>query len=281
MSASEQKQPVVVSREELYAQVWASPMSHLAARYGITGTGLAKICARLDVPCPPRGYWAKKATGKPVAQYRLPQAKADTPLKVTITPAPPAPTPSPAQTEREQHIAVAWEAHVALVVPDRLNRPHRVIANWLDEYKRKVQEAKRERDPWHRQLMAPTPFTEMDRRRHRFLDALFKALEPLGFAIKEEPYQRVYLEIQKERVDFQLREKQKQVRRPLTEEEKERSWHRNRGWVQELQPSGILVFSIKTYLADGMKQEWKDEPEKPLEACLPDIVATVSLAGPI
>ena len=70
------KQPIVISRENLYAQVWSTPMRQLADQFGITGTGLAKICARLDVPCPPRGYWAKKAAGKPVIQFRLPEPKA-------------------------------------------------------------------------------------------------------------------------------------------------------------------------------------------------------------
>jgi hypothetical protein len=129
-------------------------------------------------------------------------------------------------------------------------------------------------------MMKPKAFTEMDRREHRFLDALFKALEPLGFTIKTEPYQRVYFEFQNEWVEYQLREKQKQVRRPLNEDEKRWSYNRDRGWVQELQPTGILIFTIKTWLADGMRREWKDQPDRPLENDLPEIVATLSLAGP-
>jgi hypothetical protein len=39
------RQPVTLSREAPYDQVWASPMMRLAEQYGITGTGLAKICA--------------------------------------------------------------------------------------------------------------------------------------------------------------------------------------------------------------------------------------------
>lgn len=33
-------------------------MSRLSERFGLSGNGLAKICRRLDVPYPPRGYWA-------------------------------------------------------------------------------------------------------------------------------------------------------------------------------------------------------------------------------
>jgi hypothetical protein len=58
--ADGQKQPIVITRQDLYAQVWSTPMRALATQYGITGTGLAKICARLDVPCPPRGYGRRR-----------------------------------------------------------------------------------------------------------------------------------------------------------------------------------------------------------------------------
>lgn len=64
MTGERKKRPVMVSREDLYQQVWQTPMSRLAAEYGISGNGLAKICDRLAVPYPPRGYWAKKAAGK-------------------------------------------------------------------------------------------------------------------------------------------------------------------------------------------------------------------------
>ena len=90
MSDERRGRPLVVSRKDLYARVWATPMSQLAASYGVSGNGLAKICGRLKVPCPPRGYWAKKAAGKRVVQYQLSEPDAYTPLEVTITPTPPA-----------------------------------------------------------------------------------------------------------------------------------------------------------------------------------------------
>ncbi|HLG87163.1 MAG TPA: hypothetical protein VKZ79_08190 [Alphaproteobacteria bacterium] len=38
-----------------------TPIDRVAKEFGITGRGLAKICERLDIPTPPRGYWAKLA----------------------------------------------------------------------------------------------------------------------------------------------------------------------------------------------------------------------------
>lgn len=80
------KTPSRLTREELYNLVWQTPMQHLAAQYGITGIGLAKICGRPDVPYPYRGYWAKKAAKKTVEQLALPTPKPGIPTEVTIAP---------------------------------------------------------------------------------------------------------------------------------------------------------------------------------------------------
>jgi hypothetical protein len=44
--------PVTVTREELYGQVWSTPIHCLAGQHGISGNGLAKICDRLNIPYP-------------------------------------------------------------------------------------------------------------------------------------------------------------------------------------------------------------------------------------
>ena len=113
----------------------------------------------------------------------------------------------------DARLTAACAANAGIAVPEKLSRPHRVIASWIEEHKRNRQEARR--NGWGHM---PEPFSETDQRRHRILDTLFKALEAKGFAVKQEQYPtQVYLEVQKERIDFGLREKQKQVRRPLTE----------------------------------------------------------------
>ena len=79
------KKPTQVSREDLYAQVWRTPMSRLAQTYCISGNGLAKICRRMNVPYPPRGYWAKKAAEKSasssatLATVRIPSYRTTSP----------------------------------------------------------------------------------------------------------------------------------------------------------------------------------------------------------
>ena len=52
-----------VDRNTLYREVWERPMTSVAVRYGVSSSFLARVCARLNVPRPPRGYWAKVEFG--------------------------------------------------------------------------------------------------------------------------------------------------------------------------------------------------------------------------
>jgi hypothetical protein len=51
------------SREALYNEVWDQPMKILCLKYGISDVALAKVCKKLFVPLPGRGYWEKKRAG--------------------------------------------------------------------------------------------------------------------------------------------------------------------------------------------------------------------------
>ena len=48
-----------LTREELFRQIWAEPLRIVAARYDLSGNGLAKICDRLAIPRPPRTHWTR------------------------------------------------------------------------------------------------------------------------------------------------------------------------------------------------------------------------------
>jgi len=65
-----------MTRQELFDLVWAEPMVAVAKRFGVSGSYLARVCARLNVPRPARGYWAKLAVGKASVKPSLPLARA-------------------------------------------------------------------------------------------------------------------------------------------------------------------------------------------------------------
>ena len=61
-----------VSREALYEEVWTDAVTVVAPRYGLSDVGLVKICKKLGIPVPPRGYWAKVKAGRPTRKVPLP-----------------------------------------------------------------------------------------------------------------------------------------------------------------------------------------------------------------
>lgn len=53
-----------LTRKELYERVWRQPMSGVARELSLSSNGLSKICDRLLIPYPGRGYWAKASAGR-------------------------------------------------------------------------------------------------------------------------------------------------------------------------------------------------------------------------
>ena len=45
-------------RHKLYEEIWSEPIQHVAKRYRISDVALAKVCRKLNIPRPGRGYWA-------------------------------------------------------------------------------------------------------------------------------------------------------------------------------------------------------------------------------
>jgi AcrR family transcriptional regulator len=74
-----------LSRKDLYRRVWSEPLRVVAAELGLTGSALAKICDRLLVPYPRRGYWVKFNAGKTSARVPLPAAPEANARQVTIS----------------------------------------------------------------------------------------------------------------------------------------------------------------------------------------------------
>jgi hypothetical protein len=63
-----------LSREELYEKVWSKSGIKLSAEFGISDVAIAKRCRKLNIPRPPRGYWAKIEAGQRPKRASLPPA---------------------------------------------------------------------------------------------------------------------------------------------------------------------------------------------------------------
>lgn len=60
-------------RTKLYDQVWVQPVQEVAKTYKISGVMLGKVCRKLQVPVPPRGYWARVQSGYTMKKPFLPK----------------------------------------------------------------------------------------------------------------------------------------------------------------------------------------------------------------
>src|SRR5689334_735101 len=75
IASSRPRVTMSLTREQLYAQVWAEPMTTVAAQYHVSSNYLARVCRSLRVPHPPRGHWAKLRVGEVGNRPPLPAAR--------------------------------------------------------------------------------------------------------------------------------------------------------------------------------------------------------------
>lgn len=70
-----------ISRDDLYVHIWSEPVTKVARRLDVSSSYLGRVCDGLNVPHPPRGYWARKAAGEKIAIPPLPPAAAGDPTE--------------------------------------------------------------------------------------------------------------------------------------------------------------------------------------------------------
>jgi AcrR family transcriptional regulator len=85
MRTMRRRRPIALTRSELYQRVWAQPLGTVAKELGVSGNALAKICNRLLVPYPSRGYWPKLNVGKAPPRPPLPAAPEAQSRRLTIS----------------------------------------------------------------------------------------------------------------------------------------------------------------------------------------------------
>jgi hypothetical protein len=110
---------------------------------------------------------------------------------------------------------------------------------------------------------APQPTSDVYRRRHAILNKLFSELETSGGELSETD-RGICVDIDGEKIEFQIREKNRQIRLTPTGPNSYPS--------QELVGTGKLVFAIRTYLRDRRNEEWIETDTNPLENRLPQII---------
>ena len=122
-----------LTREQLYEFVWTEPMQVLGPRYGMSDVGLKKVCKRLRIPTPGRGYWAQKSVGKAPRRTPLPKLSASVTASQQSVTIGRSPKPTPKESEvatgpvaDQERFEALTENHI--VVPEVLSDPHKLVA---------------------------------------------------------------------------------------------------------------------------------------------------------
>ncbi len=264
-------QPIRVERQVLYEHVWAQPMTKVAKEYGISNVALAKICKKLNVPCPWRGYWRRKETGKAVKPLPLPPnsdpAKQAVTIHRTIRPE----SLEPISEETTQRITAEEAPEQKIEVPDRFGKTHRILSGQLTEWRSaSVDEYGAIRSGSLRLLNIRVSPKSLSRAL-RIMNTLFVALEARGHQVGiQDGYKKTLgVRINGQPVEFGLEEKFQRIDHPADKNRRLDPWGYRR---YEYVPTGTLILKITEWGADGLQKTWSDGKTAKIESCLNDFI---------
>ena len=261
------KERIALTREKLYEHVWSEPIVHVARRLGLSGRGLGKLCARYEIPVPPRGWWAKKQHGHAVRRIPLPSGD-DTAMDIIFQPGEvETQLDEPHEVERERD--PAW----LITVPEDLVVSHRLVKQTATAARKASREVTktgvvRWQDRYQAKLVKPGA-GHLDiavskaslPRASRIMQALLAAFDRRCFAIRVTEKNETFVTVLGETFQIALVERLKQVTVKHTY-----------GHRVDLEPSGRLMLRIgSSYHNAGVS----DSPSRRIEDSLNRLVVNL------
>lgn len=266
------------NREELYTEIWEKPLVKIAAKHNISAVALGKVCRKLQIPLPGRGYWTKKEFGKTGEQTPLPIA---TNLPVV-------------RKMKEEYVNARKETHESIdendpelariasvrKTPILINEKailHKAVSQTRQVLKQASVDS---RGILIRPRGEPTldirVSNKMLDRAIRLVNAFIVKIESEGITISPESTRRdcedIHANVFGQNVNFAIVERAIQKNR---REDKRYSWTRI---VCDYEPSGLLEFHVGGYSYYGGKT-WRDGKTRQLENLLSEFVAELMLEG--
>ncbi|OPX85747.1 hypothetical protein [Pelotomaculum sp. PtaB.Bin117] len=216
----------IYNREKLYEEVWAKPVVDVAVQYGVSDVAIHKICKSLNVPVPPRGYWAKLRAGEKLNKPPLPATNgvtekigAKTFEGVRLSKSSSQPLAFLTESERQKVLLAAQQ----IKMPPENAHLHKKIAAYRSVVKEwnkkdtKPEGAKRSFKNYSNRppFLAGVISSESLPRVYRILDALFRQVESLGGSVNDD----LSLQIRNELVRLEVFEAQDEVKHVITKQE--------------------------------------------------------------
>jgi len=261
------------NREELYQLAWCTPMTKLAATFGISDVGLAQVCYKLKIPLPGRGHWAKIAAGQRIERPPLEPLEPEIFLEKP-RPRPPMPRLDLVVTE-EQRFQI--ERLEAAEIPFSLKRgrlSHPLVVAAREALKRSSLDSRKILMPRQPCLDLRVSKQSLERAL-RLAAGVISAAEDEGFRIvvgnghKEE----TWVDVLGQEVRFGIVEKVDRVElRDVRAYQMPGDAVRFGGRLVAFRPTGVLTIEVWRCWEESTKR-WKDVPTHPLERMIPKVVA--------
>lgn len=282
--------PQFWDRDELYKDVWNQPLTSLTAKYGVSAVAIGKVCRKLQVPLPGRGYWAKKAHGHAVKQKPLPapheapriqryQRLASTSANSSLPPKPEFPVEDEDRAEIDR-INQQLAAGAFVVKTPRKMLRHLLIVTARNTLAQGLGSKQICLPPWDQSCLNIRVSKASLRRALGVMAAIIGALEHLGVKIRVTPGDRSYgrqggetsATIFGENLLFGISEKIRQVR--VSDPSATPSTTGRDRFVTKYEPTGklsIRVLSDSNYFTTI----WSDTEQAKVETLVPECVATM------
>ena len=274
------EETIFLKREALYKMVWAEPVSKLAREYGLSDRGLGKICKRLEIPVPGRGYWQMKKKGLKIPIPPLRPTKKSYATGAYIH------TKSKPCTDGEQDhetcdlITAEKLPENKIMVPSSLDSPHSLIAMTSKSLMGAKIDDRGLKQPRARGCLDVHVGPNSIDRAMLIMDTLVKALETRGFdiSVAKEPPFSTSVSVMDEIIPFALNEDLNRTEKKLTaaqmKEKEKHPWMYSRQ-EYEYSPNGILSLRIKSDDPLNTRKKWCDGRRQRLEDCLNSFVGGI------
>jgi len=267
---------IVLHRDELYKQVWETPMMKLSREYGLSDRGLAKICKRLNIPVPPRGYWAKVQNGIKVPKKKLPKRQYGSSVSWEI---------QKVQHEEEIEEILSDDSFIPeriknakkIIPPKRLTSPHPLVRQTKVAYEKCKPDKYGAIRVWKKSTIDLRISPKSLNKALRIMNALIRAFEKYGCPVESEigwnKNPSSYVIIFGEKVEFSIYENSNQS--PNRPKRKGEYFHEK--YIYSM--SGRLQIQLDCRFVHGVRNKWSDTARKKVEDSLNDVlIGAVALA---
>jgi hypothetical protein len=263
-----------LDRETLYAAVWERPLTKVAAEYGISDVALKKICRKMEVPTPWRGYWRRRELGYKTLQPRLPKLSAKGVAVVAVQGQLQAPAPEPPVLPPVADI----QRQIATVPQDTDDHP--LAAGLLTSLNAGKVDERQVLQPRAKRASFIMVSRDASERIVGWLNTFFRSLEANAIKVRVDTEQSpvLRLTVDGEELGLTVTEKIHRKERELSEKEK----RNGRDWMlprHHYFPSGTLTVHIHGHFPYGTRATWTDGKRAKLEDKVAEVVRGVIALG--